>query len=67
MQAAGGEAAEARADGSEAWRGPMAATRGTSWKKRELKLERWARADSEGPCMRTEELSLDPAGQCSPN
>lgn len=56
-----------RPDVSEAWGGAVAATRGRSWEHRELRPERWARADSEGPGTRTGELSPDPGGQRSPD
>lgn len=59
--------AKQRPDVSEAWRGAAAATRGSSWEKRELRLERWARADSEGPGMHPGELGPAPVGQRSPN
>lgn len=45
----------------------MATTRGTSRENRELRLRRWARADSEGPCTHTKELRLGPLGHCSPH
>lgn len=32
-----------------------------------LRLERWERVDSEGPCVRAKELRFDPVNQCFSN
>lgn len=32
-----------------------------------LRLERWERVDSEGPCMHAKELRFDPVDQCFSN